>query len=72
MRPAAIFLIDVLGVIETSRKMFVWILLGIDAGNAHSQGMVDGGHPVGIAPGQIIVDCDQVAALTAEGIQIQG
>ena len=52
--------------------MLIRGLLRVDAGDRHPQGMVDGRHPVGVSPSQVVVDGNQMTALTGERIQVKG
>ncbi len=43
-----------------------------DDADGESQKIVDGPHPGGVSPGQVVVHGDQLSALARKGIQVQG
>ncbi len=43
-----------------------------DAADGEPEEAVDLAHPFGVAPGQVVVDCDDVHALGAERVEIDG
>ncbi len=59
------------GVINIGWGSLASRLLGIDAGHAYPQSAVNGTHPVAIPLGQIIIDGNQMAALSCEGIEVE-
>ena len=44
----------------------------LEARYAQAQQVVDGTHPLSVAPCQVVIDCDQVSALAIQGVQIKG
>ena len=61
----------VAGVIDIGGGGLTGCLLGINAGHAYTQCMVNGTHPVTVPLGQIIVNGDQMAALSSKSIQVE-
>ena len=57
-------------------RLVVWVEeeggFMLDAGYSYSQGVVDGPHPVVVSLGQVVINCNQMAALTAQGVEIEG
>jgi hypothetical protein len=39
--------------------------------DGEAEGVVDGGHPARVAPGEVIVDRDQVGSLAGDGAQVE-
>jgi len=50
----------VFGVVEAGGGVLVGVLHGINASHADPQRVIDGAHPVGVAPRQIVINRDQV------------
>ncbi len=50
--------------------LFLFGLLGIDDAGGHPEHAVDLAHPLGVAPGEVVVDGDDVHALAGQRVQI--
>ena len=44
----------------------------LEDADAEAEGVVDGGHPLGVALGEVVVDGDQVSAVALEGVEVEG
>ncbi|MBA7651953.1 hypothetical protein ES703_59782 [subsurface metagenome] len=62
----------VIGVIKAGGSILIRALLGIDTGDTHPQGTIDRPHPVGVAPGEIVVDCRQMTTPAGKRVEIDG
>ena len=52
--------------------MFIRGLLRINAGYAYSQLVINRTHPVRVTPGKIVINRNQVAALSGKRVQVEG
>ena len=69
-RPEALVLGAVLRVVEVGCAVGAEPPRGVDHAHAEAEGAVDRSHPARVAPGQVVVDRDDVHALAGQGVEI--